>query len=241
MNKIAAIPAIIAIATILLYIISINAPKIDEKDTSTIKFPSNLDELKALALTLKQYKTEHIAYVVILFCFALIYKQSFAIPGSFMINILGGAIFGVTIGFPLVCLLTAFGATCCYLLSNFFAKDYILKHFSEKITAIQSQISENKRGLFFVLLSLRLFPMSPNWFMNIVSPILNIPIKHFFFAILVGLMPYNFICVQTGSILSEITSLDDIITMKTFLQLILTASVAFLPSIFIKRLKSKLN
>ena len=78
----------------------------------TIKFPQNLDDIKDLASTLKKYKTEHIGYVVLLFCCAILYKQSFAIPGSFMMvsfnwltnylivfrikNILGGAIFGVS-------------------------------------------------------------------------------------------------------------------------------------------------
>ena len=38
-------------------------------------------------------------------------------------------------------------------------------------------------------------------------------------------MPYNFICVQTGSILSEINSMNDIFTIKTF---ILSLFIAFL-------------
>ena len=52
-----------------------------------LKFPSNLDELKAIASFLQQYKQEHSTYVYCLFCCAYLYKQTFAIPGSvFMVS-----------------------------------------------------------------------------------------------------------------------------------------------------------
>ena len=54
-------------------------------------------------------------------------------------------------------------------------------------------------------------------------------------------MPYNFICVQTGGILSDINNLDDIITLSTMLKLLFIAGVAFLPSIFIRRFRNKLK
>lgn len=50
-----------------------------------------------------------------------------------------------------------------------------------------------------------------------------------------GLIPYNFICVRTGAILSEITSLDDIFSSGTLLQLLLIACVALLPGAVIRR------
>ena len=48
------------------------------------------------------------------------------------------------------------------------------------------QVEANMDSLFYFLLFLRLFPMSPNWFLNISSPILNIPIHYFFFSVLIG-------------------------------------------------------
>lgn len=47
-----------------------------------LKFPSDLEELRELAETLRFYKQEHHGYVLVLFCSAYLYKQSFAIPGS---------------------------------------------------------------------------------------------------------------------------------------------------------------
>lgn len=50
-----------------------------------------------------------------------------------------------------------------------------------------------------------------------------------------GLIPYNFICVRTGAILSEIHSLDDIFSWRTLFQLLLIACVALLPGALIRR------
>jgi len=48
------------------------------------------------------------------------------------------------------------------------------------------QVEENRSCLFFFLLFLRLFPMTPNWFLNLSAPILNIPVSQFFFSVLIG-------------------------------------------------------
>ncbi|MEQ2180877.1 hypothetical protein GOODEAATRI_005803, partial [Goodea atripinnis] len=50
----------------------------------------------------------------------------------------------------------------------------------------------------------------------------------------VGLIPYNFICVRTGSILSQISSLDDIFSWGTLAQLLAIALMALLPGALIK-------
>ena len=47
-----------------------------------LHFPSNLEDLKSLASLIKQYRKDNFSYVVLLFCSAYLYKQTFAIPGS---------------------------------------------------------------------------------------------------------------------------------------------------------------
>lgn len=128
------------------------------------------------------------------------------------------------------------------------------------------KVEENRSSLFFFLLFLRFFPMTPNWFLNITCPVLNIPMPIFFFSVFIGeathahtrsttqtransgkntnptavvpppgLIPYNFICVHTGSILSEISSLDDIFSWGTLAQLLAIALMALVPGALIKR------
>ncbi|XP_077205314.1 transmembrane protein 41A [Paroedura picta] len=226
-------------ATAGLYWLSVRPPGEPRAGSGLLKFPSNLEELRELAEFLQYYNREHHAYVLLLFCSAYLYKQSFAIPGSSFLNILAGALFGPWMGLLLCCALTSVGATCCYGLSNIFGKQFVIYYFPDKVAMLQRKVEENRSSLFFFLLFLRLFPMSPNWFLNLSSPILNIPVTQFFFSVFIGLMPYNFICVQTGSILSQITSLDAIFSWTTLLKMLAIAMVALIPGTVIKKFSQK--
>ncbi|XP_077586501.1 transmembrane protein 41A-B-like [Stigmatopora nigra] len=237
----------VATASVYLYLLSTHLPPADgdhkpalpgepkpEPHYYKLKFPSDLDELRELAEMLKFYKREHHGYVLLLFCSAYLYKQSFAIPGSSFLNMLAGAIFGPWEGLVLACLLTTTGSTFCYLLSSAFGKQHVVRIFPDKVALLQKKVEENSSSLFFFMLFLRFFPMTPNWFLNITCPVLNIPMPIFFFSVFIGLIPYNFICVRTGAILSEIHSLDDIFSWGTLAQLLAIALVALVPGALIK-------
>lgn len=214
-------------------------PADSSEEPSRLKFPSDLEELRELAELLQFYKTEHTGYVLLLFSSAYLYKQSFAIPGSSFLNILAGAIFGPYEGLLLACVLTTVGSTMCYLLSQAFGKHYIVNLFPDKVSMLQRKVEDNQDCLFFFLLFLRLFPMTPNWFLNMSAPIVNIPITFFFGSVFIGLLPYNFICVQTGVMLSEVSSLDDLFSWERLLQLLAIACMALLPGALIRRFSQK--
>ena len=76
--------------------------------------------------------------------------------------------------------------------------------------------------------------MSPNWAVNMCCGVLNIPIKTFFFTVLFGLMPYNYICVTTGVLVSKLTSISEVFTWTTLLQLSGIAVMAVLPAFLVK-------
>ncbi|XP_036926879.1 transmembrane protein 41A isoform X3 [Sturnira hondurensis] len=166
-------------------------------------------------------------------------EANVAMPREKGENVLAGALFGPWLGLLLCCVLTSVGATCCYLLSSMFGKQLVVSYFPEKVAPLQRKVEENRNSLFFFLLFLRLFPMTPNWFLNLSAPILNIPIGQFFFSVLIGLVPYNFICVQTGSILSTLSSLDALFSWETVLKLLAIALVALVPGTLIKKFSQK--
>uniref|UniRef100_A0A1I8IQ19 SNARE associated Golgi protein n=1 Tax=Macrostomum lignano TaxID=282301 RepID=A0A1I8IQ19_9PLAT len=153
---------------------------------ATLRFPKNLDDLTILAKLLTFYKERYFAYVLLLFCSAYLYKQCFAIPGSVFMNLLAGALFGVLYGFPLCCFLTACGASGCYLLSKHFGKDLAERMLRARLLPLQRKVEDHRDSLFSFLLFLRLFPMSPNWFLNIASPLVNVPLLYFFPSVLIG-------------------------------------------------------
>jgi len=199
---------------------------------SDLYFPSNLEQLKQV---LAELAVIELHKVMPLFCVAYLFKQTFAIPGSMLLNLLAGALFGWKIGFALTCVLTATGATFCYLLAKFLGRDLAERYFSKVVLRFQKQMSANENRLPYFLLFLRLFPCSPNWAINMCSGVLGVPVHLFFFTVLVGLGPYNYICVQTGDILTTVKTLSDVFTVSIMLQMTGVALVALAPSIFIKQ------
>ena len=97
----------VVLSTLFLFSADFDPDEIQPIDIRAhLKFPKDLEELRTLSFTLTEYKDEHFSYVFFLFCLAYVYKQTFSIPGSAFLNLLAGHLFGVTIGFPLVCFLT---------------------------------------------------------------------------------------------------------------------------------------
>jgi len=222
-------------ASVVVYLVSLLLPSTGDK--YRLRFPSTLEDLKDTAHVLKQFKDDHKFSVMMLFCVAYLYKQTFAIPGSVFLNLLAGALFGLWKSFMMTCTLTACGATCCFMLSKFFGKSILFYYFPDKFSELEKKVKNNQDGMFFFLLCLRLFPMSPNWFLNMSSPVIGIPVTYFFPSVLIGLMPYNFICCQTGCILSEVTSIKEIFTLAIMFKLVAIAAIVALPGIVVKQWK----
>jgi len=228
--KVLIVPLAAVISLLFLYLLLTSAPHENEK----ISFPSNLEDIKVASSVLNKYNENHKNYVLLLFSSAYLFKQTFAVPGSVFLNILAGSIFGLLPGFILCSFLTAFGASLCYLLARAVGKDAAKHFFPERVELFKLKLEENKRELPFFLLFLRLFPMSPNWALNMTSGVLGVPLHLFFLSVLFGLMPYNYLCVTSGVLLSELTEVGDILSWSNMAKCASLALVAILPTIIMK-------
>ncbi|RWS00587.1 transmembrane protein 41A-A-like protein [Leptotrombidium deliense] len=61
-----------------------------------------------------------------------------------------------------------------------------MQYFPSKINSLKKTIHERNSSLIYILLFLRLFPITPNWFLNIASPLIDIPIHLFFASVFFG-------------------------------------------------------
>lgn len=57
-------------------------------------------------------------------------------------NILAGALFGTWYGLLLACVLTTVGATLCFLLSQAFGKQHIVRLFPDKVAMLQKKVHQ---------------------------------------------------------------------------------------------------
>jgi uncharacterized membrane protein YdjX (TVP38/TMEM64 family) len=89
-------------------------------------------------------------------------------------------------------------------MSLILGKNLVKKYFYKRLVWFKGQLTKHNDDLIYYLLFLRITPLLPNWFINISSPILDVPYSKFFFATFVGLMPMNVIHVKTGLMLNDI-------------------------------------
>jgi uncharacterized membrane protein YdjX (TVP38/TMEM64 family) len=205
---------------------------------SSVYLPTSLEELKTVCGALRKLSEDH-SMTVFLFCsLAYLFKQTFAIPGSALLNILAGALFGPVQGLILVSFLSACGASCCYLLSRLVLKEVVEEFFPSQLARVQSMVTTQAHSALYVMISLRLVPVTPNWLLNIISPVIGVPLPLFFLSVLIGLIPYNYTCVQAGTILFQLTSLEDLISLSTIIKLTTIAIFLFVPT-YLVRAKSK--
>jgi len=186
-----------------------------------IKIPKSLEELKFLNDAMKELKEDHYYLLVAFYSACYILKQTFCFPGSLWLNLWAGSLFGLSTGFFLVCILSTLGASSCYMISKILGRHLIEKLFPKHLHNLQKYFkTKQSSSLWMYLLFLRLVPFAPNTILNFTIPIMDIPFFYFWTSCLLGLATINFIGVQAGTTLSEISSLDDILTWKVVLRLL---------------------
>ena len=79
---------------------------------------------------------------------------------------------------------------------------------------------------------LRITPFLPNWFINIVSPVIGVDLKPFWLGTFIGVAPPSFVAIQAGTTLQEMTSTSDAITVQSVILLVVFALLSVLPVIF---------
>ncbi|CAB4490419.1 unnamed protein product [Rhizophagus irregularis] len=129
-------------------------------------------------------------------------------------------------------------ASGAYLISKFIGQPIMNQFLSNKLNYLRKQVNENRDGLFYYLLFIRMFPLSPWWFLNIASPLLYIPFGIFFTTMFFGSISYNLACAQAGDILSELSSTTDIWQPMLIFKMFLVSLLSLLPPLYTKKFKS---
>uniref|UniRef100_M4BZH0 VTT domain-containing protein n=1 Tax=Hyaloperonospora arabidopsidis (strain Emoy2) TaxID=559515 RepID=M4BZH0_HYAAE len=165
-----------------------------------------------------------------------LYLQTFAIPGTVFLNLLGGALFGVALGFPLCLAYNTLGSVLMFLLSRRFGRRVVMRFFPCKLDVLRGMLEAHRDDMALYMVFLRVFPFTPNWFINLASPHLAIPLRQFMLGPLFGLIPYNFLSCKAGLVLRELRSRTDIIDTATTVQLVVVATVG---GLVLPRLKKR--
>ncbi|XP_043915237.1 transmembrane protein 41B isoform X2 [Protopterus annectens] len=209
------------------------------EEYETIKIPKNMDDAKALGRVLSKYKDTYYVQVLVGYFATYIFLQTFAIPGSIFLSILSGFLYPFPLALFLVCLCSGLGASFCYLLSYVVGRPVVYKYLTDKAVKWSQQVEKHREHLINYIIFLRITPFLPNWFINITSPVINVPLKTFFIGTFLGVAPPSFVAIKAGTTLYQLTTAGEAVSWNSVIVLMVLAVVSILPAIFQKKLKQK--
>lgn len=170
---------------------------------------------------LEEYTSDYTAQVLLGYCMVYIFMQTFMIPGTVFMSLLAGSLFGVFKGVALVVFNATAGASSCYFLSKVIGRPLATSLWPDKLLFFQNQVNSDfhlnlyltsqirlndlysffqvakrRDRLLNYMLFLRLTPTLPNTFINVASPIVDVPYHIFFLATSIGLIPAAYVTVR---------------------------------------------
>ncbi|CAL8104879.1 unnamed protein product [Orchesella dallaii] len=234
--------AVVFLASIFLIVFVYSTfPKLEPSEKARLKLPRNIEDAKALGAVLNRYKERYYFEVLSGVLLVYIFLQTFAIPGSIFLSILSGFLFNYWVALPLVCFCSATGASCCYGLSWLVGRRLIFKYFPERVNSWSLTVERHRDNLLNYIIFLRVTPFLPNWFINITSPVLGVPIVPFFVGTFIGVAPPSFVAVQAGTTLNMLTSSSDAVSWTSLIILIVLGCVSLIPVLLKNQLKEKFD
>ncbi|KAI3727936.1 hypothetical protein L6452_16558 [Arctium lappa] len=186
-----------------------------DSDYSFLKLPRTLEDLRILKDDLEQYTSDYTIQVLLVYCTVYIFMQTFMIPGSVFMSLLAGSLFGVLKGVAIVVFAATAGASSCYFLSNLIGRPLVLSLWPDKLVFFQNQVAKRESRLLNYMLFLRVTPTLPNTFLNVASPIVNVPYHTFLLATFIGIIPAAYVAVRAGTTLGELRSISDLYDIQS--------------------------
>ncbi|KAF5815831.1 putative SNARE associated golgi family protein [Helianthus annuus] len=209
-----------------------------DSDYSFLKLPRTLEDLHILRDNLERYTSDYTIQVLVGYCTVYIFMQTFMIPGTVFMSLLAGSLFGVLRGVTLVVFAATAGASSCYFLSKLIGRPLISSLWPDKLVFFQDQVAKRREGLLNYMLFLRLTPTLPNMFINVASPIVNVPYHTFLLATCIGLIPAAYVTVKAGITLGELESIGDLYDITSIGTLFLIGLASVTPTLISKKMPS---
>ncbi|KAL1505578.1 hypothetical protein ABEB36_005112 [Hypothenemus hampei] len=221
---------------ISMYVVYSTFPKVTEEEKQYIKIPWNIEDAKNLGIVLNRYKGDHYYHVMGGLFLFYIFLQTFAIPGSIFLSILSGYLFPFYVALILVCTCSMSGASLCFCLSQFLGRRLVLKYFPERASKWKLQVDKHRDDLFNYMVFLRVTPIVPNWFINISSPVIGVPLVPFALGTFIGVAPPSFFAIQGGQTLHQMTIEDTAFNLNAVIWLMVFGVISIIPILLKNRI-----
>jgi len=195
-----------------------------------------LASLKANRQTLVAYYAAHQVVMVTGFMTLYIVQTALSLPGAAILSLAAGALFGTLMGTVYANIAATIGATLAFLVTRYLLRDLVQDRFGTKLEGINRELET--RG-FNYLLFLRLVPVFPFFLINLAAGMTRLPLRTFFLATMLGIIPGGFVYVNAGASLATIDSLANVASPRVLGSFALLGLFALMPVLYTKFKKRK--
>lgn len=190
-----------------------------------------LEALKTNRQSLLDYYAAHQLIMVAGFMAIYILTTALSLPGAAILSLAAGAIFGSIMGTLYANIAATIGATLAFLITRYLLRDAVLNKFGNKLEGMNRELES--RG-FSYLLFLRLVPVFPFFLINLAAGLTHLPLRTFFLATMIGIIPGGFVFVNAGASLATIDSLAGIASPRVLGSFALLGVFALIPVLYNK-------
>jgi pyruvate/2-oxoglutarate dehydrogenase complex dihydrolipoamide dehydrogenase (E3) component/uncharacterized membrane protein YdjX (TVP38/TMEM64 family) len=152
------------------------------------------------------------------FFFLYVSTAALSIPGSSVLTIASGALFGLPFGTCISAVAGTVGASMAFLAARFLGRKAIERRFNQRLLRINNGIE--KEGVFYLFM-LRLMPIFPFILVNLLMGVTKMRLSTFFWVSVLGMLPNTFIYVNAGTQLARIDSVSGLFSTKFIISLTL--------------------
>jgi uncharacterized membrane protein YdjX (TVP38/TMEM64 family) len=161
----------------------------------------SLVELKARRDQLQGFVALHPALSFGLYILIYIAVVSLSLPGALVMTLSGGFLFGPWLGAAAASSGASMGAAVIFLVCRTAVGDSLRGKAGSTISRIEEGV---RRDAFSYILTLRLIPVMPFWLVNLAAGFVNIPLRTFLAATVLGILPGSLVYSGLGAGLGEV-------------------------------------
>jgi len=167
---------------------------------------------------------------------AYVVMAALCVPGSLVLTLLGGALFGLFVGTVLVSFASAIGSLLAMGLSRYLLRDWLRAHWGAQLAEIDRGVEAD--GAFY-LFTLRLVPLFPYFIVNALMGLTAMRAGTFYVVTQLGMLAGTVVYVNAGTQLARIVSPADVLSAPLLLSFTLLGLLPLLARQLVVALRAR--
>ncbi|AGK57152.1 Pyridine nucleotide-disulfide oxidoreductase dimerization region precursor (modular protein) [Hyphomicrobium denitrificans 1NES1] len=172
------------------------------------------------------------ALIALAFAAVYIAAATLSLPGSSILTMSAGFLFGLYVGTAIAVVSATVGATLLFFIARTSFGEFLR---GRALGALQSLKDGFQKSAFNYLLFLRLVPLFPFWLINLAAAFLDVPPRTFVAGTFLGIIPGAAVYASVGSGLGQILNqgrkpdLDILFTPNILIPILALAALSLVP------------